>query len=354
MYPYSYKVRDVLESEEEKAFTVISTFAGGGGSSIGYKLAGGHVLAVNEIDPLAQKVYHENFPNTRIIPTDIREINCEEVLKDLNRKKGELDILDGSPPCSSFSMAGARERDWGKKKVFSEGQAEQVLDDLFFEYSRLVKEIQPKIFVAENVKGLVSGVAKGYFKLIIEELKKCGYVVKVSVINSAYLSVPQARERVVIIGIRQDLYKPEFKDKFFPKPVSKPITISQALKDIDTTQVKELNPRGRQFILWQMTKPGESFENANKMIFRSKSGYTSIKVNPNKPCPTITASPNLFHWSEPRYLSITEINRLMSFPDDYKNSGSFGKQWARIGYAVPPFMIMHIAANIYQNILTKL
>lgn len=354
MSPYTYTIQDVLEASKQKNFTVISTFAGGGGSSIGYKLAGGHILAVNEVDPLAQKVYSLNFPETKIIPTDIRQINTTELLKELGIKMGELDILDGSPPCSSFSMAGSREKDWGKNKVFSEGQTEQVLDDLFFEYARLVKEIQPKVFVAENVKGLVSGVAKGYYKQIVGVLENCGYIVKSSVINSAYLEVPQARERIVIVGIRKDLYKPDFKDKIFPKPISNPISVEEALIGIDANSVKKLRPDGRLFMLWVLTKAGESFDKANKRLFRRNSGFTSIKVNPYKPCPTITASPNLFHWEEPRYLSIEEISQLMSFPYGYKNHGSFYKQWARIGYAVPPVMMYHIAKNIHENILLKL
>jgi DNA (cytosine-5)-methyltransferase 1 len=110
-----YTINDVLKAEKQNNFTVISTFAGGGGSSIGYKLAGGHVLAVVEIDPNAQETYRTNFPHTKIIPDDIREVQGKTLLNQLGLEVGELDILDGSPPCSSFSMAGSREKDWGKK-----------------------------------------------------------------------------------------------------------------------------------------------------------------------------------------------------------------------------------------------
>jgi DNA (cytosine-5)-methyltransferase 1 len=239
--------------------------------------------------------------------------------------------------------------------VFAEGQAEQTLDDLFFEYSRLVEEIQPKVFIAENVKGLVSGVAKGYYKSIIQELKYKGYVVKAKLINAKYLGVPQARERVIIIGIRNDVYWPAMEKLIFPRPLGNVISVMDSMLGLpreDTSHKKFLKRNSPRYILHQMTKRGESFDIANFKLNGKKSGFTAIKVHPYKPCPTITATPNLFHWKEPRYLSIQEITRLMGLPDDYKNTGTFYQQWARIGYMVPPPMIYYISKHLYEHILT--
>ena len=126
----------------------------------------------------------------------------------------DIDILDGSPPCSSFSIAGDREKTWGKKKHFREGQAKQILDDLFFEFLNVAERLNPKIIVAENVKGIVAGNAKGYMNLIIKHLNKLNYEVQIFLLNSALMGVPQKRERVFIIGRRKDLNLPKLKLNF--------------------------------------------------------------------------------------------------------------------------------------------
>src|SRR5678815_1035145 len=152
MRPFIYNMDHVRMSEAKNLFTFFSTFAGGGGSSTGYRLAGGHCLGVNEFIPEAVRVYHENYPATKIFADDIRTLTGEYLLNELGLNPGELDVFDGSPPCSSFSMQGLREEGWGKTKKYSD--SEQRTDDLFFEYARLLKELQPKTFIAENVKGL--------------------------------------------------------------------------------------------------------------------------------------------------------------------------------------------------------
>lgn len=141
----------------------ISFFSGCGGSSLGYNLAGVKILYANEFIPKAYETYKLNFPDTYMDTRDIRTINPEEILDIIKVKKGELDFLDGSPPCASFSTAGKREKNWGKVKAYS--GTKQRTDDLFFEYIRMVKYIEPKIFIAENVSGLITGKAKGYFNI---------------------------------------------------------------------------------------------------------------------------------------------------------------------------------------------
>ena len=155
--PYEYDMDFVREQSSKELFNVVSLFAGGGGSSTGYRLAGGKILGINEFIPAAQEVYKKNYPDTHIFTQDVRELTGEAILKQFNLKKGELDILDGSPPCSSFSTAGLREKGWGRIKSYSD--SEQRTDDLFFEYVRILKEVQPKVFVAENVRGLTIGAA---------------------------------------------------------------------------------------------------------------------------------------------------------------------------------------------------
>ena len=201
-----YKVPLMKEIEliNWNGFKVCSTFSGCGGSCLGYRMAGYKVIYANEFVEEAQKTYKANHPNSYLDKRDIRKITAEDIFKITGLKKGELDLFDGSPPCSGFSIAGKREKHWGSEKKYSDNKKQQV-ENLFFEYSRLLKDLQPKVFVAENVGGLVKGKVKGYFKLILQELKDCGYEVKAQLVNSQWLGVPQARERIIFIGVRKDL-----------------------------------------------------------------------------------------------------------------------------------------------------
>ena len=204
-------------------FNAVSTFSGCGGSSLGYKMAGFKVLWANEFIPAAQEVYRLNHPSTILDTRDIRQVQPQDILDAIGMKPGELDLFDGSPPCASFSTAGKREAGWGKVKAYSD--TKQRTDDLFFEYARLLRGIQPKVFVAENVSGLVKGTAKGYFKLILEELKGCGYNVKAKVLDAQWLGVPQMRQRLIFVGVRHDLNV----EPAFPKPLSYQYTVRDAL-----------------------------------------------------------------------------------------------------------------------------
>jgi len=184
-------------------FTVASTFSGGGGSTLGYKMAGFRVAWASEFVPAARETYAANFPGTILDPRDIREVMPDDVLDALGIRSGELDVFDGSPPCASFSTAGKREAGWGKVKKYSD--VEQRTDDLFFEYVRLLRGIRPKVFVAENVAGLVRGTAKGYFKEILAALVASGYRVSARVLDAQWLGVPQHRQRLIFVGVRDDL-----------------------------------------------------------------------------------------------------------------------------------------------------
>jgi DNA (cytosine-5)-methyltransferase 1 len=220
-----YRVPSVAEiaAVPWNGFTAISTFSGCGGSCLGYRMAGFRVAWASEFIPAAADVYRANHPETILDTRDIRKVQPAEILEATGLKVGELDLMGGSPPCASFSTAGKREKHWGKAKKYSD--TVQRTDDLFFEFIRLLDGLKPRVFVAENVSGLVKGVAKGYFLEILAKLKACGYRVGVKVLDAQWLGVPQARQRTIFIGVREDLGRAPV----FPKPLPYRYTLRDAL-----------------------------------------------------------------------------------------------------------------------------
>ncbi len=184
---------------------VISTFSGGGGSSCGYAMAGFKVLWASEFIDSARETYAANFPNTILDGRDIRVVTAEDIMLATGLKPGELDVLDASPPCSGFSTAGKREKGWGKDEKKYSDKKQGAVETLFFEFARLLKGLQPRAFVAENVSGLVKGVGKGYFIEILKALEDCGYVVDAKLLDAQWLGVPQTRQRLIFVGFRKDL-----------------------------------------------------------------------------------------------------------------------------------------------------
>ena len=176
-----------------------------GGSSMGYKLAGFDVIGCNEIDKRMMNIYCKNH-NPKF--SYLEPIQTFKERTDLPPELYNLDILDGSPPCSTFSIAGSREEAWGKMKKFREGQAEQVLDTLFFDFIDLAKKLQPKVVVAENVKGLLLGEAKDYVKRIYQGFEDAGYYCQHWLLDAQYMGVPQRRQRMFFICLRKDLAEP--------------------------------------------------------------------------------------------------------------------------------------------------
>lgn len=226
--PYRVPLMSEIARIQPCGLRVISTFAGAGGSSLGYRMAGCKVLWASEFIDAARAVYQANAaPGTIVDGRDIREVDPVEVMRTVGIAPGELDILDGSPPCSSFSTAGKREAGWGEVKKYSDKA--QRTDDLFFEFIRFVRAIQPKVFVAENVSGLVKGTAKGYFLEILAAMKACGYNVKAQLLDAQWLGVPQARERIIFIGTRADLAI----EPVHPKPLPYRYSVRDALPWID-------------------------------------------------------------------------------------------------------------------------
>jgi DNA (cytosine-5)-methyltransferase 1 len=326
-------------------YNVVSTFAGCGGSSLGYRMAGFRVLWANEFVPAAQETYLANCEKyTYLDPRDIREVKPEEILEKINLTRGELDILDGSPPCASFSVCGRREEGWGRIRQYSE--IRQRTDDLFFEYIRLIKGIQPKVFVAENVNGLVKGKAKGYFIEILQAMKECNYRVCCKLIDAKWLGVPQSRQRIIFIGVRDDLGI----EPVYPRPLPYYYTI----RDSFTNLVNNVPPE----ISIQKYEIGKEWRKLNSGQ-QSNKYFNLVRTCFNKPCPTVVveggniSTASVTHPSEQRKFSIPELKRICSFPDDFILTGSFAQQWERLGRAVPPVMMFHIADTIRREILNK-
>lgn len=319
-----------LKKVKPNGYKVFSCFSCGGGSTMGYKLAGYEVIGCCEIDKQMFEIYKANHK-----PKFAFNVAIQDILKtDLPQELYNLDILDGSPPCSSFSTAGIREKAWGKKKKFREGQAYQVLDDLFFYFINFANHLQPKIVIAENVRGLIIGKAKGYVKEIFKQFDLAGYETQLFLLNAATMGVPQARERTFFIARRKDLNLPKLKLYFDEKPIG----AAEATKDCPQTR-KPLTELGKK--LWRLTPKGQSFSKSHPEGF----WFNYKKLHPDHPSPTIPASAgHLTHWANPGKLNDAEIIRLQTFPDDF----NFKKQKVNYvcGMSVPPYMTARIAHQI--------
>lgn len=330
-FKYKWNLSDGYPAEgiEKHGLKVFGTFICGGGSTMGYKLAGFNHLGGVEIDPQVADVYKTNHDPKYLFVEDIREFaNRTEFPEELYN----LDILDGSPPCSSFSMAGNREKDWGKEKVFREGQAKQRLDDLFFDYIKLAKKLRPKVVIAENVKGMLQGNAKAYVKKIKTEFENAGYKVQLFLLNAASMGVPQKRERVFFICQRNDLnYKP-LKLSFDEKPI-----VYEQIED-DNFENKIANCDLQYFNICQS---GKSIATVHPKGNR----FNSIKLSKNQVVNTIASGSELYHYEKLKALSNNELKLAGSYPLDY-NFKKIEPKYL-IGMSVPPVMTAQIAHEIY-------
>lgn len=323
---YMPSMKDI--NKKKGKFSAVSTFSGCGGASVGMKMSGFNVLWSNEFIPSAQDTYRANHPNTILDCNDIRDITAKQILKTLGLKKGELDLFEGSPPCKGYSTAGTKEEGWGKEVEYSDGVYQRV-DDLFDNYTRLLKGLKPKVFIAENVAGILQGSAKGEFYNIMKDFKACGYKVKASLIKPQFLGLPQTRARVIFIGVRNDL---PFEPVFPP------------LNDVRRT-VRGVLP--------------------NILRIKTKVRDTIQYVDSNVPSPTITAGDfdsgenarfSCGGWIEDslgrtRKYNLNELRRLMSFPDDFKLSGEPRQQWERLGRSHAPLQVFYLCKEIRDRIL---
>lgn len=333
-------------------YNVISTFSGCGGSSLGYKLSGYKVKCAVEFIPNAAETYSLNFPDTPVLQKDIREVTGEELLTIAGLKKFELDILDGSPPCCDFSINGKRELGWGKVKKYS--STEQRVDDLFFEYARLVKDIMPKVFVAENTKGLTLGKARAVLKQIMDTLTDIGYNVSCKVVDTSKWGIPQKRERLIIVGVRKDLRM----FPVFPLDSYHGMTTEEAIGDLIDNGTDQVNDSIRDFQMKEYFRPGCSSADIKRIckLHNLKVYEQSYRRDKwDKPYYTIKQHHTRpYHPIVDRLMSIDEAKRLQTFPDDFILPHSPTQNWERIGRAVPPTMMHRISKTIQIEILDKL
>ena len=333
-------------------YKTISLFAGCGGSSLGYKLAGFDVLLASEFIPNAIETYKANHPKTIVLEKDIRETTGQEILDLIHMNKYELDILDGSPPCSDFSINGKREEGWGKIKNYS--TTKQRVDDLFFEYARIVKDIMPKVFVAENVKGLTIGKAKNVLEQILNTLREIGYQVEYKILDASDYECPQKRERTIIIGVRNDLnLQPSF-----PEPLGTKMSCREAIEDLINNGTDQINHSQREVLIEKYFHAGCTSDDIKRICkennlkvyeqsFRRdkwEEPYYTIKQHHTRP----------YHPRVDRLMSIDEAKRIPTFPDDFILLHSPTQNWERIGRAVPPNLMKHVALNVKNNILDKI
>lgn len=338
-FPYKWYLADGYPAKgiEYHGMKVFGTFICGGGSTMGYKLAGFNHLGGVEIDPKIADVYKTNHNPKYLYTQDIRDFaNLHEYPDELYN----LDLLDGSPPCSSFSMAGNREKDWGKEKVFKEGQAKQRLDDLFFDYIKLAKKLQPKVVIAENVKGLISGNAKSYVKKIKESFIDAGYDVQLFLLNAASMGVPQKRERVFFICKRKDLHYPKLDLNFNEDAIVFGKIYNQKNCTNNLTDVQNN--------LWKKQKPSDR---TLADVRQQDNGFTDYLISDTEVCPTLISGGKFIVKNTPRHIDNNEYSKIGTFPMDY-NFKSVDTKYL-IGMSVPPVMTAQIAHQIYLQWLSK-
>ena len=349
-FAYKWTLKDANFTKDKGK--VFSCFACGGGSTMGYKLAGFDVVGCNEIDPRMNSIYVNNHHPKHNYLCDIREL----VKMDLPEELYNLDILDGSPPCSSFSMAGSRSDDWGKEKKFREGQVPQVLDTLFFDFISLAERLKPKVVVAENVKGLLLGEAKAYVRRIYDGFDDAGYYCQHWLLNAQNMGVPQRRERVFFICLRKDLAEPflERVSLFEELPRlnmvfnERPILFKE-FADYKGTEIKG----GKLRHYWENKIPDDDgMGDTTKRLYGGEKCFNHRYDKEDMVCHTLTAKDACLCYNQPRRHSVGEVCCISSFPQDYNFCGQ--QPHYVCGMSVPPVMMANVASNIYEQWLSKL
>lgn len=304
---------------------------------MGYKLAGCRVLGGVEIDPAMMAVYRANHH-----PEHSYLMGVGDFVKipdaDLPAELFDLDILDGSPPCSSFSTSGSRDKKWGKKSHFREGQAAQVLDDLFFDFIDVAEKLRPRVVVAENVQGLIQGKARGYVKQIFRRFRVAGYRCQLFLLDASRMGVPQRRKRTFFVATREPFLKLVLS---FSAPR---IAASDAVVGAETIcHGGGMTPLRKKY--WRLTRLGAKMSDSHP----KGHWFNRFRLDPLAASPTVTShcETDLHHWSEARTLHGGEVVRLQTFPDDY----NFGTQKPHymVGMSVPPFMMQRVALEIRRQ-----
>lgn len=329
----------VLKSEIKSPYTAIELFAGAGGTALGFENAGIQHILLNEIDKDCVATLQHNFPKgTNIIHADVHNV-------DFSPWKGKVDIVQAGFPCQAFSYA-------GKSMGF-----EDTRGTLFFEFARCVKETMPKIAVGENVKGLLKHDNGRTLKTMINALKEIGYKVQYKVLRAQYLDVPQKRERLIIIAIRNDLNIPFI----FPTEKNYTVSLRAALKDCPKSEGQSYPKRKAEILslvpeggYWR-DLPIDIQKEYMKGSFHLSGGKTGMarRLSWDEPSLTLTCAPaqkqtERCHPSETRPLTIREYARIQSFPDNWKFQGTMSSQYKQIGNAVPVNLSYHIGCCLVE------
>lgn len=352
-FPYKWTLKDAVFTKDKGK--VFSCFACGGGSTMGYKLAGFDVIGCNEIDPKMMEAYTTNHNPKYSFLEGIQTFKLRE---DLPEELYNLDILDGSPPCSSFSMSGNRGEDWGKEKKFREGQAEQVLDTLFFDFIDLAKKLQPKVVVAENVKGLLLGDAINYVKRIYKEFDEAGYYCQHWLLDASKMGVPQRRERVFFVCLRKDLANPFLEQvDFFTQLPKLKLDFNEPqikYKEYKTGKLgKELTEETK--LVWEQRLPeDQDFGAIHERISGTPKRFQVKFIDDDMVAKTLAAGSDSvpIRRDFPNRIEENEIKMIGSYPLDYnfiKNEVGY-----LIGMSVPPIMTAQIATEIYNQWILKI
>ena len=387
---YRYTLDDLKKSSDRKLFTYISFFAGGGGSSAGYKLAGGECLFVNEFQQVAVDTYLANWPDTPHICGDIKKVTGKQIMEMTGLKVGELDILDGSPPCPPFSMSGTKQKGWNKTKT-AYGMKQENIEDLTWEQIRIAGELKPKVIICENVKGLTMEYAKGHLDKMIEDFEALGYSTTYKVLNGIHYGVPQKRQRVFIVSVRNDVLEDigmpwMLISTLYPEPVDEEPTIEDAIGDlrldnensVEAIELCEAMKKSAKY-KWMKRLP----KNPDRVVsvgddvvgpwydkviaHRKKMGksipeakhsfYQSRRVPWNQASHTLSEQGLMtslavhLHAEEDRVYTTKESKRIMTLPEDYVLTGTLNEKLARIGLMVAPMMMKYLAESIYEKVL---
>lgn len=385
-----YTLDDLKKSSDRKLFSYISFFAGGGGSSAGYKLAGGDCRFVNEFQQVAVNTYLANWPGTPHICGDIKNITGKKIMEMTGLEVGELDILDGSPPCPPFSMSGTKQKGWNKEKV-AYGMKQQNIEDLTWEMIRITSEMKPKVVICENVKGLTMDYAKQHLDRMVADFEKEGYTTTYKVLNGIHFGVPQKRQRVFIVSVRNDVLDKigmpwMLISSLFPESANEEPTIEDAIGDLrldneNSVEAYELCETMKTSAKYKWLKRLE--KNPNRVVsvgddvvgpwyekviaHRKKMGksipeakhsfYQSRRVPWNQASHTLSEQGMMtslavhLHPEEDRVFTTKEGARIMTLPEDYINTGTLNERLARIGLMVAPMMMKHLAESIYEKVL---
>lgn len=337
-FSWKWYLSDIEQTRDVKVFT---TFSCGGGSSMGYKRAGFGVIGNVEIDPKMNAMYCRNHHPKYNYCMDLREFNK---LEDIPDELIGIDILDGSPPCTTFSTAGLRDKTWGKTKKFREGQAEQTLDDLFFVFLDTVEKLQPKVVIAENVVGLITGKAKGYVNAIINRFRALGYDVQIFKLNAAEMDVPQARERVFFVANNQGYPKLRLD---FKHDVIK----FRDARAEHGVPIKDENGFAKR-MLDQATESDLKMEHVTKRL-AGKTGayYSQVIVHDDMVCKTVTSGGAFYRFHDKSLFSDEDFVNVQSFPQDYDFDGNSAQYVC--GMSVPPNMMANIAEEVYEQWLKR-